>query len=267
MNRLLYCLILFPAMSESVLSQELVTDRPDQTESSWVVPVGRLQIETGIVFEHEDPGAIDPAERSSLSVATTLVRFGLTERLEVRAAGEFLRETARLPCTSTSGDCGDGAAESVDEGLAGIAIGAKIAVVEESGWIPETSFLGHLTLPIGAAEFRSTYIVPDFRFSMSHSLGESFDVGCNLGGEWDDVGGAAGVYTATLGFAPAESFGTYVELFGRLPRGERPEHSFDGGIVWGAWPNAQFDLSGGVGLSAPAPDYYVSAGVSLRLPR
>lgn len=269
MKSLWYCLLMIPATTDPLPAQDLVTDRPDQTESSWVIPVGRFQVETGIVYEHEAPGAVDPAEQNRLGIATTLLRVGLSDRFELRVAGEYYHETIRRPCLSDSAsfDCVDGTIESVGKGIAGIAVGAKIAVIEEDGWIPETSFLGHLTLPVGAESFRPSYIVPDFRFSMSHSLTDGVSFGYNLGGEWDDAGGAAGVYTATLGVDLSRSIGAYVELFGALPRGDRPEHSFDGGIVWGAWPNVQFDLAGGVGISDPAPDYYVSAGVAVRLPR
>ena len=33
---------------------ELITDRPDQTESSSVVPLGALQIETGFTMESDE---------------------------------------------------------------------------------------------------------------------------------------------------------------------------------------------------------------------
>jgi len=57
--------------------QELVTDRPDFTESAIVIPAKTVQIESGFTW-------IDESTSEALSGPEVLVRWGLSERLELR---------------------------------------------------------------------------------------------------------------------------------------------------------------------------------------
>src|SRR5216684_2404725 len=58
-------------------SQDIVTDRPDITESSIVVPPGTLQGENGVTWTG-DHG------RRTLDVSESLLRLGVWSRTEVR---------------------------------------------------------------------------------------------------------------------------------------------------------------------------------------
>jgi len=55
----------------------IVTDRPDITESSIVVPKGSLQFENGLTWT-SDHG------QTTLDLSETLVRFGVSDRTELR---------------------------------------------------------------------------------------------------------------------------------------------------------------------------------------
>lgn len=56
---------------------EIVTDRPDVTESSIVVPKGSLQFENGLTWT-SDHG------QSALDLSETLARFGISRLTELR---------------------------------------------------------------------------------------------------------------------------------------------------------------------------------------
>src|ERR1700722_7902313 len=56
---------------------EIITDRPDVTESSVVVPKGSLQLENGLTWTN------DHGQRT-LDLSETLIRFGLSDRTELR---------------------------------------------------------------------------------------------------------------------------------------------------------------------------------------
>jgi outer membrane putative beta-barrel porin/alpha-amylase len=58
-------------------TSEIVTDRPDITESSVVIPVGSLQVENGITWS-ADHGA------QTVDLSETLIRVGLLQRTEIR---------------------------------------------------------------------------------------------------------------------------------------------------------------------------------------
>ena len=65
---------------------DLVTDRPDQTESSLTVPRKTFQIETGFVFEKFN---YDQYEFENWGIATTLIRYGLLDNLELRLGSNY----------------------------------------------------------------------------------------------------------------------------------------------------------------------------------
>ena len=58
---------------------ELITDRPDQTESSTTVPYQSVQIETGWLHSEEDDDDIETD-----TFPQTLLRYGLADGLELR---------------------------------------------------------------------------------------------------------------------------------------------------------------------------------------
>ena len=59
---------------------ELITDRPDQTESSVVVPPGYVQIETGWSLSRDDEGGI---RSETHQFPGTLFRIGAFNRMEL----------------------------------------------------------------------------------------------------------------------------------------------------------------------------------------
>ncbi len=60
--------ICFSQESENI--DELITDRPDQTESASIVPVGSIQLETGGFIEKDNP--IENVNYSNLTYNTSL---------------------------------------------------------------------------------------------------------------------------------------------------------------------------------------------------
>src|SRR5579872_5171405 len=55
----------------------IVTDRPDVTESSVVVPKGSLQLENGITWTSDH-------RANTIDLSETLMRFGVSTRTEIR---------------------------------------------------------------------------------------------------------------------------------------------------------------------------------------
>ncbi len=243
-------------LSDSTATEELATDRPDQTECSTVVPQGALQVETGLVFERYRGDSKRTHHTEQMGIGTTLVRFGLLSTLELRFIGEYHHERNVF----------FNEADIINQGLAESAIGVKIQICREEGIIPETALNLHLRLPVGAEAFSVKTAVPDFRFLCSHTLSDRFSLGYNLGAEFNgEEPGAEFIYTATIGYSLTESIETYVEVFGSKPANSEFNCTFDGGISYLITSLVKIDASAGVGLTANAPSYYVSAGLSFRL--
>src|SRR3972149_6805763 len=71
---------------------ELITDRPDQTESSAVVPLKSLQIETGFIIENKETNIF---KSRAFTYNSTLLRYGLVENMELRLGLEYLGEKVK----------------------------------------------------------------------------------------------------------------------------------------------------------------------------
>lgn len=234
---------------------ELITDRPDQTESSSVVPKNSLQIETGFLLEND---AYMNMEISNYAYNTTLLRYGLSNNFELRLGAEFLGIKEHFTNIDSTYNT---------SGLSPLYTGFKIQIREEDGIIPEIAFLGGISLPITAHEdFETTFLAPSMRFAFSHTLNDRFSIGYNLGTEWDgETAMPSYYYSVALGIGITETIGAYVESFGLIPDTGSESHMVDAGFTWLATPVFQFDVSGGLGLNDEATDNYFSVGITYRL--
>jgi Putative MetA-pathway of phenol degradation len=187
-------------------------DRPDQTECPFIVLKNYIQVEHGFSFENIH------AEAKSYSYPSTLWKFGLNEHFEFRLLTEFV--TAKENNETTTG-------------LSPIPIGFKTNICKEKGWIPTTSFIGHLnTFTWGSKPFHTSYIAPSFRFTMQHTLSSKVSLAYNLGAEWNgETPDQTYIYTLTTGISLNEKLGAYLELYGFVPVHENVDHRFDGGFT------------------------------------
>jgi hypothetical protein len=113
---------------------ELVTDRPDRTESTVAVPRGSLQVELGAdwVFDGSSTGRLRVVEAPG-----TLVRYGARDRLELRLAwGGWVLTTVETMERDLRAD-----------GFAGPEIGFKWIVLEARGGGLELAVPGHVSAP------------------------------------------------------------------------------------------------------------------------
>ncbi len=248
---LIFIVIFFPFYS--IAQQhfpELVTDRPDQTESASIVPLRSLQIETGFLLEN---GSDNDTKIRSLAYNTTLLRYGLLENLELRLGLDYLgKKTTPVKIS----------------GLAPLYAGFKVKVREEDGWKPETAFLGGLVFPFTAGnDFKPAYTAASLRFAFAHTLSDRFSLGYNLGAEWDGFSARSGYYySVALGTSLTEKVGVFIENFGMFHENSISEHLMDAGFTFLLLPNLQLDLSGGIGLNKHAVSNFVSAGLTWRIP-
>ena len=235
---------------------EMVTDRPDQTESSSVVPFKYLQIETGFVFEGNNSNTL---KERSFNFNTTLLRYGLLKRMELRLGLAYLSVQDNVNTDSVK----------TSKGLAPLYLGFKIPVTEENGLVPEIAFLGGLILPFAAAEeFKAPHAAPVMRFVFSHTLNEKLSLGYNLGAEWyGETAIPNYYYSLTLGYSITPKIGTFIESFGLIPEDGNSSHLLDAGFTFLVLDNLQPDISGGFGLNEPATDGFISFGLSYRIPK
>jgi hypothetical protein len=236
--------------------QELITDRPDQTESSSVLPHKSLQIETGFVAEIKKTGQ---STQTGYVYNTTLMRYGLLENMELRLGLAYISEKEKFSNIDSVSSL---------KGFTPLYTGLKLQITREKGFLPEIALLAALVLPFSTTEkARPDYTGINMRLSLSHTLSDLFSLGYNLGAEWyGETPVPSYYYSVALGFEISGKAGSYIEIFGFVPETGTATHLIDGGFTFLLLPNLQLDTSGGIGLNEAATDYFISFGLSYRMP-
>ena len=250
----LVLLLLFGFVQQGQCQEELPdieTDRPDQAEAASLVPRRTIQLETGLFFQEDTERGVEQKIRA---YPTALVRIGVLDWLELRvqsALRDSVVESRRRFRSS---------------GFAPLTVGAKVKLWDEQGLRPQAAIMTMVVLPVGSRQFRPEDPESTFRLLFKNSLSEKFSLSYNLLYGWVEGDPLKG-YAVSLGFSISDKLSIYGEAFGDKQRGENAEHSVDGGILFKLLPNLQLDAAAGRALNKAAPDYFITTGVSWRIPR
>jgi len=243
------------ALSQSYGS--IVTDRPDITESAVTVPKYHLQAETGFDYQYDKQGSnLSEYTVQDVNLANTLIRFGVTKKIELRITGLYTSQTLKTPGN-----------KHINEGLHGLSLGTKLRVAEEYGNIPDISIIAAAILPQGPEEFAPEKVTPYFKFCAAHSLGDQYSFGYNLGAVYEDQDQLIYSYSASLGREMSANVGAFLEIFGEFNADGKPVAMFDGGFTYQLQRNIQLDISAGKSLNKYSTDWFIGAGLGIRLPR
>lgn len=241
----------------------MVTDRPDQTESTEIVPRGYVQFEAGWTFAREAAGAVAVEQHA---VPQSLARIGVAPRVELRLGFAGWMRTAVEGIGPTA----------VESGMGDLDVGFKWRLADGSQGRPSVALVTAVALPTGAEGFGGERLDPTVRLAFAQDLTDRIALGYNVGAVVSSAPDGAGgtetfvdaLYTVAFGFTLAERVGAFAEAFGTFAMsGGASKHSLDGGFTFPVADNLQFDVSGGVGLNAAAADWFVGAGVAVRVPR
>jgi len=233
--------------------EPLVTDRPDFTESPFVVAKGRVQVEGGYTYTRTG----DDREHA---LGEVLVRVPMSKKAELR-----------LGVPSYLWQRGGGArAVGFDDGL----WEAKFALSPGGGkgWKkPATALLFGTSLPIGARAFRENGLQPQAIFAAQWELCPAASLGANLGYARPSDGGARfdQVFgSLSAGFSLGGKWGAYTEIYGfnKADATGKSAKYADGGVSYLINDDLQLDARAGLGLSnhVGGPDFFVGAGVARR---
>ena len=232
---------------------EMSSDRPGFAESSSNLSIKDFQAESGFVFEKFDSNI------NNYTFNTTLLRYGLLDYLELRLGFEYLG-------TYVSLDGGD----RDWNGFGPLKLGTKLFIMEESEGTPQLAFLSTFTVPnTGSSVFEADNFGAEFKLAGDYSLNEAMSLGANVGVFWSgqsEEDYAVGLYAFVVDLTLTNEFGVFAELYGLLPNEGKNDHRWDGGITYGVNENLQLDFSAGVGLSKVSPDFFISLGLSIRMP-
>lgn len=247
------------------LTEPLVTDRPDFTESTDAVPSGYVQLEMGYTFAYDRE---DDDRVRSHTMPEMLWRIGLFEDFELRIGWEgytfeesqTLTETERgRPVTR----------ETWSQGANDLSLGFKYKFCEQDGLVPHFGVIGQITVPSGSAGFSSGDVDPEVKLLWAYDLTEWLGVAgnVNLAAPTEDnerfFQTSASV---SLAASITDELGSYVEYFGFYPASENSDcaHYLNGGFTYLITDNFQVDVRAGVGLNEEADDFFTGVGFAWR---
>jgi hypothetical protein len=222
---------------------ELGTDRPGLGDATGIVGPGILQIELGSTFT-------GVAGARTLTIPETLFRFGLSDRIELRLGAALTRAAA------------GGEAVIGPTGLTA-AVKAKILSEDKSG-------IDFTILPVLALVDGEAAVDPIVEFLFGKGL--PADLGLSLAANLAapkagdarllEISGAAALDRDLV-----ENLNAFAEIFTAVTSGGGAAEVatvVDAGVTLLLDDDLQLDLSGGVGLSAGADDFFVSVGLVTR---
>jgi hypothetical protein len=247
------------AVDEGPDDPRLVTDRPHFSEASSLVGLGVVQLETGYsIFSDRENGT----RTTTHSFSEPLLRMGVfAEWFEFRLASNYLVER-------TSANTGS----RTDSGTDDMYLGAKVALTEQAGLLPELAVFPQMRLPTGNSAFSSTQVLPGVNIAYSWKLNDLLEVECNtqFNNRRDDLAHIylEAIQTLNLEYDLSDRVGAFTELIGFFPCGAliaKPEYYFHSGFVFFLSENVQLDIHAGIGLNKAATDLaFTGAGLSWR---
>jgi hypothetical protein len=226
-------IVLLILLISSIINGQIITDRPDQTEASIVLPKNILQIESGFSVDQTN-------------TFNNLFRFGLSESVEIRLNTNYIFMDSKEGVNIPSPKFGD------------IELGTKIQLFSSEIHTTTVAFLSHISIPTASKYYTNDGWGTLNRILIAHDLSQTLSIGYNLG--YNKVYGAPDTFIYTLALAKSiGSWGVYAELFGENSKKESP-NSYDLGLTYLIKENIQFDVSLGKGFNNKM-DYF-ALGVS-----
>jgi Putative MetA-pathway of phenol degradation len=245
----------------AVDTTELINpDRPGIADGSRVIKQGQAQIEFGLQEEHRRENV---STRTTTVFIPTLLRFGLTQRLELRVESNSVTSTR----TTT-----DGAPVERRTGYSPVSLGFKCQISDSHG-DGRRSFgmIVRVFPPSGSTDFRNDKYTGDARLAADWDFAPKLSLNPNVGAarQEDSRGRAfvAALGALTLNYLPTEKLNPFVDAGFQSPEetGGASALTLDTGVAYIIGRDLQVDLSVGRGvrgLTPPRP--FVAIGMSLR---
>ena len=225
-------IILLLSIFNSVFSQNIITDRPDQTESPNTLNKGNLQIESGYLSLKDRE---TNSKMTQSLIPTNLFRYGLNNNIELRLLTQF--ENQEFENVKISG-------------ISDLELGIKIKVLKKENINNEISFLTTLIIPSASNDLSINSFGISNRMIFSHTLSDKTGLGYNLGYDYFGSGKGNLTYTLAIGTSLTEKLGFFMEPFGEIVDIKSFILNFDSGFTYLVKDNLQLDCSYGTGVNS-----------------
>lgn len=223
----------------------VVPDRPGYTWGAEVTPHHKVIWDHGFGYESTFEGA------NTLTLSSTVLRYGLFENLELRVGTDFMMFN-------------DGNAKEPTFGFSPLTIGTKLKVYEGTGILPSIGLLAELQSPhIGSKDLLPSHLAPSMYLIFENTVTDWLGICYNVGEEWD---GESATPTTFLGLSLYFSFndqlGAFVETYNYLNSENGNQYMSEIGFTWLVSRRVQLDIEGDFDLQNFGKYYAVGCGVS-----
>ncbi len=250
--------------SDSPWDEPIETDRHDFTQSPKVVGRGVRQFEFGVLYTNRTE---DDQVENSYATPELLFRYGLTDRLELRARFNYAWK-----------QLSDG--PEIDGGQ-DLILATKFQIAEQSGWRPDAALELRSSAPTGGEATTTGRWQFGIDYIYGWKLGEYFTLSSSSGANGNALGDLAFIdpesdrndqfiaWTKSLALGAKLTRRTtgYFEWFGIYTHGREEERSLsylNAGVDYLVSKNLVLDARIGWGLTADADDLFAGLGGGFR---
>jgi hypothetical protein len=236
---------------------ELVTDRPDFTESAEVVGKAVFQVESGFSF---DKSTLEGERSRSISGPFPLLRLGISKRVEFRFAGDGY---SWQRVSSVDND-------ERTNGRSDYSLGGKVKFFDQTKLLPDFAVIAAVTVPKGHPQFRSNGYDPEIKFCVAKDapLGFALSSNFNFASVKDGSGRfLARALTLSAGHAVWRDLSMYAETYNvTIDRGLGTSTIVNAGLTHPIGKGAQVDILTGHSVAGRQVGWFVGVGLSIRQP-
>jgi hypothetical protein len=238
--------LLWPLDAQTVGQPEIITDRPDITESGVVVPRGALQIENGLTW------TLDHATQT-VDLSESLIRFGILDKTEIRFGAPNYSDGIR--------------GSRLHSGFGDLSLGIK----QQLGPLPgnvDLSVIVAVSLPTGRSGVTSGGYDPFIKFPWSKELEHGWSIGGQQSLFWQmEAGRRNGFWEPTfyLERQLTKPWDAFVEYAGDYLQRGGSKQILHFGTAFKITPVHQVDFHFGFGLNSATPAHFFAIGYSFRL--
>ncbi len=218
-------LVLYPTIASA---QEYINaDRPDQTESPFVMGKHSMQVESGILYNHFD-------KHPYAMISRGLIRYGISQWMEARLLIEqgyhrdvYINETVQSSYP--------------------LAASTKILIARDIKWKTAVTLVAYLGLPFTArTKSQEKYWAPCVLMAFGNKLNQTFSIEYNLGMKQNAFDSGYGyLINTSFKYFFTKKFQGFTEYYGQLTPDQHPNHNLDTGFMYTPYIDIQFDVAVG----------------------
>ena len=225
-----FFLFLFALKSFCQNNEYINSDRPDQSEGTYIVSKGNFQFESGFLFDEEE------------LINNLMIRFGIASNLEIRFINDFNLNTKN--------------------NLFGLSFKSKI--MQQNGVLPEITIVGYLKNLHHSNKVKQNFSTANtslflaFQNQISNTTTLCYNLGIQQFGK--DYFSSVLISKMT-----SSNISLYLEYYNFINKSASLIHNFDCGFFYFIKPNFQLDFAIGKTIAQNEKPYF-SVGMAYCLP-